>query len=163
MRTYELGTQDDLNLLHSRLDTEYYIHLKEFNLRFAIILVTNENPKTGEILPAFKTLPYKVKLNNMKDRLIKRVDVEIQIDASYWNNCDIIDKEALFDGVLEQIEIVHKKGLPVYNDDGIVKMRLISPDMVYHGYSVIANRHGIHSPEVKSWIEFKDEFKDILM
>ncbi len=43
-------------MLQCRLDTEYYIHLKEFNLRFAIILVTNENPKTGEILPTFNLI-----------------------------------------------------------------------------------------------------------
>ncbi len=162
MKIYELGTPEDLKILMSRLETEHYASLKEFNIRFAVILVTNENPKTGEVLPVFKPLPYKVKLNDTKDRLMKQVDVEVQIDASYWSNCGIEDKEALFDGALEHLEIVYKKDFPVYQDDGVVKMKIVHPDMVYLGYSIIAERHGAKSPEIKSWLEFREEFKDVL-
>ena len=162
MKVYEMGTPQDLKVLLSRMETENYSSLKDYNIRFAVLLVTNENTKTGEVLPVFKPLPYRVKLNDIKDRLMKNVDVEVHIDMSYWSECSLEEKEALFDGALEHLEVVYKKDFPVYHDDGVIKLKLVHPDMVYVGYSIIAERHGVKSPEIKTWLEFREEFKDVL-
>ena len=61
--------------------------LKPFNIRTAIISVDLTDQNTGERFSALKPLPYKVKINNGKDRLLKNIDVEILIDSLYWENC----------------------------------------------------------------------------
>lgn len=161
MKFYELGTAEDTKILLSRLETEHYSHLKEFNIRFAVIMVTNED-KDGGVMPAFKPLPYRVKFNDIKDRLMKKVDIEVHVDTSYWEECGIEEKEAVFDGALEHLEVVYKKEMPVYNDDGVIKLKKKHPDMNYCGFSVIADRYGVRSPEIKAWVELKDEFREVL-
>lgn len=146
-------------LFNERLNSEDYSELSGYNIRFAIVMVTNEG-KEGVILPAFKTLPYKVKLYNAKDRVIKRYDVEVQIDTSYWNECEHENEEskyAIIDGVLNQLIIVYKKDMPVMNDDGTVKLKLFKPDLVFEGFSKIADKYTSNSAEMKKLSELRHE------
>lgn len=135
--------------------------LKEYNIRFAIIYVTNTT-SDGEVVPAFKSLPYKVKLNSAKDRCIKNIDVEIHIDESYFNEADDEEKEAVIFGALSQLEVKCKDGMPILQDDGVVKLVLKKPDMVFEGFSVCASKYRIKSPEHKAFTQLTVEFNDIL-
>ena len=128
-----------------------------------MIYVTTEDNKTGAVLPTFKNLPYRVKYNNAKDRLLKKIDIEIQLDTEYWEDITDIEKQAVIFGALNQIEIVEKKNLPAYNDDGTVKIKLRKPDMIYEGYSTIAEKYGSDSPEIKNYRHLNSEFEDILV
>jgi len=135
--------------------------LKEYNIRFAIIYVTNTT-SDGEVVPAFKSLPYKVKLNSAKDRCIKNIDVEIYIDESYFESADSEEKEAVIYGALNQIVIKHKDGMPIFQDDGVVKLVLKAPDMVFIGFSECARKYKDKSPEKEALRRLKAEFSDII-
>ena len=160
---YEYASTEDREILNEMLQTEDYQNLNGYNIRFALIYVTTEDDKSGAVLPTFKNLPYKVKYNNAKDRLLKKIDIEIQLDTEYWEDITDIEKQAVIDGALNQIEIVEKKNLPAYNDDGTVKIKLRKPDMIYEGFSRIAEKYGSDSPEIKKYRHLNSEFEDILV
>ena len=161
--SYEFASTEDREILNEMLQTEDYQNLNGYNIRFALIYVTTEDNKTGAVLPTFKNLPYRVKYNNAKDRLLKKIDIEIQLDTEYWEDITDIEKQAVIFGALNQIEIVEKKNLPAYNDDGTVKIKLRKPDMIYEGYSTIAEKYGSDSPEIKNYRHLNSEFEDILV
>ena len=160
---YEYASTEDREILNEMLQTEDYQNLNGYNIRFALIYVTTEDDKSGAVLPTFKNLPYKVKYNNAKDRLLKKIDIEIQLDTEYWEDLIDIEKQAVIDGALNQIEIVEKKNLPAYNDDGTVKIKLRKPDMIYEGFSRIAEKYGSDSPEIKKYRHLNSEFEGILI
>lgn len=160
---YEYASTEDREILNEMLQTEDYQNLNGYNIRFALIYVTTEDDKSGAVLPTFKNLPYKVKYNNAKDRLLKKIDIEIQLDTEYWEDITDTEKQAVIDGALNQIEIVEKKNLPAYNDDGTVKIKLRKPDMVYEGFSVIAEKYGSDSPEIKKYRRLNSDFEGILI
>lgn len=160
---YEFANTEDREILNEMLQTEDYQNLNGYNIRFALIYVTTEDDKSGAVLPTFKNLPYRVKYNNAKDRLLKKIDIEIQLDTEYWEDLTDIEKQAVIDGALNQIEIVEKKDLPAYNDDGTVKIKLRKPDMIYEGFSAIAEKYGPDSPEIKNYRHLNSEFEDILI
>ena len=161
--SYEFASTEDREILNEMLQTEDYQNLNGYNIRFALIYVTTEDDKSGAILSTFKNLPYRVKYNNAKDRLLKKIDIEIQLDTEYWEDITDIEKQAVIYGALNQIEIVEKKNLPAYNDDGTVKIKLRKPDMIYEGYSTIAEKYGSDSPEIKNYRHLNSEFEDILV
>ena len=160
---YEFAETEDKTLLDEMLTTEDYQELNGYNIRFALIYVTTEDEKSGAVIPTFKNLPYKVKYNSAKDRLLKKIDIEIQLDTEYWEDLTDIEKQAVIDGALNQIEIVEKKNLPAYNDDGTVKIKLRKPDMIYEGFSRIAEKYGSDSPEIKNYRHLNSEFEGILV
>ena len=160
---YEYANTEDREILNEMLQTEDYQNLNGYNIRFALIYVTTEDDKSGVVLSTFKNLPYRVKYNNAKDRLLKKIDIEIQLDTEYWEDITDIEKQAVIYGALNQIEIVEKKNLPAYNDDGTVKIKLRKPDMIYEGYSTIAEKYGSDSPEIKNYRHLNSEFEDILV
>ena len=45
MKVYEMCTPQDLKVLLSRMETENYSSLKDYNIRFAVLLVTNKIQK----------------------------------------------------------------------------------------------------------------------
>lgn len=160
---YEFAETEDKTLLDEMLTTEDYQELNGYNIRFALIYVTTEDEKSGAVIPTFKNLPYKVKYNSAKDRLLKKIDIEIQLDTEYWEDLTDTEKQAVIDGALNQIEIVEKKDLPAYNDDGTVKIKLRKPDMIYEGYSTIAEKYGSDSPEIKKYRRLNSDFEGILV
>ena len=160
---YEFAETEDKTLLVEMLTTEDYQELNGYNIRFALIYVTTEDEKSGAVIPTFKNLPYKVKYNSAKDRLLKKIDIEIQLDTEYWEDLTDTEKQAVIDGALNQIEIVEKKDLPAYNDDGTVKIKLRKPDMIYEGFSRIAEKYGSDSPEIKKYRRLNSDFEGILV
>ncbi len=171
-KTYTKAPKEDVEILQNLLvngtgfddvSDEFYNDLNSYNIRFAVILVRAEDETNGIVEKVLKPLPYKVKINGAKDRLLKHTDVEILIDDSYWENCDEEEKQALFDSALTQLDVVYKKDLPYFQEDGVVKLKLIKPDMKYEGFSVMADRYGSKSPDIKVWDEFMDNFRSYLV
>lgn len=154
--------EENLGLLNRVIDENEEFHwLKDYNVRFAIVYVLNTT-KDGETIPAFQSLPYRVKVNSAKDRCIKHIDVEIHIDESYFNEADDEEKEAVIFGALSQLEVKCKDGMPILQDDGVVKLVLKKPDMVFEGFSVCASKYRTKSPEHKAFTQLTVEFNDIL-
>ena len=141
MRYYNVGKKEDYEILNKLMATDEYNDLYGYNLRFAILMVTTED-KDGVVMPPYnKSLPYKVKIISAKDRILKKIDVEIHIDRCYWEyNTNEMDKMAIIDGALKQLEVVckGKDNVPIYEDDGVVKLKLKKPDMIYEGFKSIA-------------------------
>lgn len=163
IKTYERLIDNETKALFNEvLELEEYSDLKQFNVRFAIVTVTIVDEEIGQAFPVFKTLPYKVKINNIKDRLLKQFDVEILIDGTYWSRVDEEKQKALFAGALYSIEVVYKKDFVAYDEDGVIKMKLLKPDMIFVGYSGIAEKYGYDSPEMMVWQDFINVFDSIL-
>lgn len=161
---YEFAVPEDINILKELLQDEDYQELGGYNIRFGLLYAITEDNKTGAILPTFKTLPYRVKCNGAKDRLLNSLDVEIQLDWEYWSQLNKTEeKKAVVDGALNQLEIVEKKDMASFNDDGTVKLRLTKPDINFEGYSAIAEKYGSDSPEIKKYRQMNSEFEGILI
>lgn len=160
---YSLASKEDFNLLEDVLLKEDHQQLKVCNIRFAMIFVSVENDETGETYNSFSCLPYRVKLINIKDRLLKNVDVEIQIDENYWEASSEDMKIALLNAALFQICIcTDKNDLPLFQEDGVVKLKLNKPDIYYFGFSEIIQKFGADSPDIKAWNNLKTDFSGIL-
>lgn len=154
--------EENLELLNHVINNNEEFHaFKDYNVRFAIVYVLNTT-KDGEVIPAFKPLPYKVKVNSAKDRCVKHIDVEIHIDESYFNEADDIEKEAIIFGALNQLEIKCKDDIPILQDDGVVKLVLKRPDMIFEGFSKCAEKYKIKSPEHKAFTQLTTDFNNIL-
>lgn len=161
--TYSLADKEVNDLLENTLLEEDHQELKACNIRFAIIFVNTVNEDTGENYNSFSCLPYRVKIIGMKDRLLKNIDVEIQIDENYWEDCTDIMKDALLNAALHQIiECTDKTGMPVFHEDGVVKLKLNKPDIYYVGFSEIIQKYGSDSPDIKMWNRLKTDFSGIL-
>jgi hypothetical protein len=159
---YSLASKEDREILEGILMEEDYQPLKACNIRFAVILVTTTN-EDGGVLKTFKCQPYKVKLISMKDRLLKNVDVEIHIDESYWIEALEQKKTALLSAALHQIEVaLDKNDMPVFQDDGVVKLKLMKPDIMYFGFSEVIEKYGSDSPDIRAWDDLKSEFTGLL-
>ena len=156
--------EENLELLDHVIEeseNEDFHKLKEYNVRFGIVYILNVS-RDGETLPVFQSLPYRVKINSMKDRCIKHLDVEIHIDESYLVETDDEEKEAIIFGALNQLEIKYKDNIPVFQDDGVVKLSLKSPDMVFMGFSKCADKYQDKSPEREAFKQLTTEFNDVL-
>jgi len=162
MLVYNVAEQKDYDVLDLALNSDKCEELRSYHLRYSIVMVKNEDPKSGIVLPVYKTLPYKIKINNVKDRILKNKDIDITIDEQYWNNCSEEEKEILIISALSQLIVVVKKDFPVFNEDGVVKLRLKKPDMIFIGFSDIAEEYGSASPEKKLWKEFLNDFEECL-
>jgi len=166
MKSYQIASSEDLDILTDILQDEEYGHLVAYNIRIGLVFVTNSS-NSGETKPAFtifgQPTPSKVKLVNAKDRIFKKLDVEILIDEFYWASSDDREKHAIIEGALSQLEISEKSGVVNYNDDGTVKLKLKKPDMVFIGNSKIAEKYRSSSPEMKAFMELKTEFSNILL
>jgi hypothetical protein len=159
MKYYE---KIDLPVAFTEILTRDFSELASYNIRFAIINVTKDDEDDK---PIIHPLPYKVKLNSTKDKLLKAIDVEILIDRSYpgFSSVDAEQcEESVYFGALYQLSIVYKKDLPVYNDDGTIKLKLKKPDMVFMGFSLVAAKYEDASAEIKNYNNLKSEFSEVL-
>ena len=71
-------------------------------------------------------------------------------------------KMALLATCLYSLDVVVKKDFPVYNEDGVVKMRLKKPDMIFTGFGEMAKQFEVNSVEHCLWREFLIEFGDVI-
>lgn len=162
MKVYNPCNSEVYNVLDRVLSLKKFEDLKSFNIRYSVIFVKDQDPKSGEVFPVFQGLPYKVKINNAKDRILKNKDVDIVVDESYWDGCSDEELEVLMISALSQLQVVIKKDFPVYNEDGVVKLRVKKPDMFFVGFSNIAEEYGSASPERKLWKDFLINFESSL-
>jgi len=162
MKVYTPCHSEVYNILNNVLNTEKFSDLNSYKIRYSVIFVKDLDPKSGEVFSVFQGLPYRVKINNAKDRILKNKDVDIIIDKSYWDSCSDEELEVLMISALSQLQIVVKKDFPVFNEDGVVKLKLKKPDMFFAGFSSIAEEYGSVSPERKLWKDFIYNFTDCL-
>lgn len=82
-----------------------------------------------------------------KDRVMGRGDVEVTIDADYWDDLTELQQMALLDHELTHISIkLDKRGI-VRDDAGRPKINLRLHDIEVGWFNVVALRHGAASQE----------------
>lgn len=85
---------------------------------------------------------------NLKDRTMGRGDVEILIDADWWNNeASEQEQKALLDHELHHAEVKMKDGQPKRDNLGRPLIKLRKHDVEVGWFDIIALRHGKHSQE----------------
>lgn len=152
MKLYEHTDKIIDDKLANIIDTEEEFRLiKETGIRFALLVVTEED-KDGVVTPAFKDLPYVVKINNVKDRVLYNKDVVIYLDYEFLSKCRAEEElEALLYSALYTIDFVIKKDDIVIDTDGRPKLKLRKPDMALTGFSAMAGKFGQISCEMKRY------------
>jgi len=80
----------------------------------------------------------------LKDRTKGQGDAEILLDGDWWDDADEADKKALLDHELHHLVPTKK-----LDDLGRPLLKLRRHDYQFGWFSIIAQRHGIHSQERK--------------
>jgi len=162
---------DSIHNILSELITNYHPDIDESQAKICILFaarVKGPAVKHGGY-PAFAT----VKINSLKDRVMKGFDAEILIDATEWRKSNPTQQRALLDHELSHIEVKRKK--PVKNkkskesDDGdndgssqtVAKEEIMTDDIgrpklatkkadwnVGDGFASIVRRYGENSVEL---------------
>lgn len=95
---------------------------------------------------------------NLKDRTMGRGDVEILIDAQWWDNeASEQEQEALLDHELHHAEVKVKDGQPKRDNLGRPLIKLRKHDVEIGWFDIIALRHGKHSIERTQAKKLTDE------
>ena len=159
---YSLAEKEDCDFLNEVLNNEDFKELSTCRIRFALIYV-HTSIEDGVVIKSFNCLPYKVKLVNMKDRILKQIDVEIYVDELYWSKALYEKKVALINAALSQISVCQdKNSMPIFQDDGVVKLKLLKPDIIYTGFSNIIEKFGSNSPDIQAWDDLKSNFAGLI-
>lgn len=83
----------------------------------------------------------------LKDRAMGRGDVEITIDAEWWNDAKVESQRALLDHELNHIEVAFRKGMLITDDLHRPKVKMRKHDYEFGWFTIIAERHGNASIE----------------
>lgn len=84
------------------------------------------------------------KIINLKDRAKGLGDAEICLDGFWWENHDEGEQRALLDHELTHLILTKKT-----DDLGRPKLKLKKHDVTFGWFASVAQRHGVHSQEVK--------------
>ncbi len=100
----------------------------------------------------------------IKQRVDKRADAEIVIDAANWEDLDEPKRRALLDHEITHLEIkTDKHGAVEVDDVGRPKLKLRLHDFDFGGFRSIARRYGEDAPEVIAARHFREDFgQDVL-
>jgi len=83
----------------------------------------------------------------LKDRALGRGDVEVALDAPWWEEATVKQKAALLDHELHHFEPKQKDGAFVFDDLGRPIIQMRKHDFEFGWFKIIAERHGGNSPE----------------
>lgn len=99
-----------------------------------------------------------------KQRVDKRADAEIVIDADAWDDMTEPQQMALLDHEITHLEIVtDKDGLVKTDDQGRPKLRLRIHDWQIGGFREVVMRHGSDAPETVQAREFSDKHGGLVL
>lgn len=121
----------------------------KFDFVFAFPNVDENGEPTGD---AIKKHGHKAlglcRVINLKDRTMGRGDVEILLDAEWWDNeADEHQQAALLDHELHHAEVKMKDGQPKRDNLGRPLIKLRKHDVEIGWFDIIALRNGKHSQE----------------
>jgi hypothetical protein len=106
-----------------------------------------------------RRLGHRVKVTDLSGRLDDRRDIEIILDAEYWDGLTEPQQRAELDHCLTYIELQKDELGSIKTDDaGRPKLTLKPHDWVLRGFKSIAERHGDDAPEVREARQFQKEF-----
>lgn len=99
-----------------------------------------------------------------KQRVDKRADAEIIIDAAWWDNATEPQQRALLDHEITHLEIERDKDGCLKTDDaGRPKLKLKLHDWQLGGFRSIAARYGDDAPEVVMARDFQAKFGEVAL
>ena len=163
-KTYELPTRETLNLLEE-VKKKYHKGLIDYDVQLGVIIVhAAVDEKTGErkghAIKGHAGAPAaaQVKIVPLKDRLIKKFDVELLIDGDGWDDLTRQEQVALLDHELTHIMVTGEI------DDlkrPVVKMR--DEDFIVWGFLDVVRRHGAAALEAQSVKRLIDKHGQLLL
>jgi hypothetical protein len=132
-------------------------------VRLCILMATAECDGEGLKEPAIKLHGYPcaavISIIPYKQRVDKRADAEIIIDAEWWDNATEPQQRALLDHEITHLEIQRDENGFVRTDDvGRPKLKMRLHDFDFGGFREIAIRHGSNAPEVEAARKFEREY-----
>ena len=164
--TYEMAEELTMELLDRAVDL-YHSELKRYEVRIGVIMAFGEEDKDGElkrpIMNQGQPCAAKVKVVSVKDKLTKNIDVEILLDGFYWQELDDERKIAIFDHELEHLQLkVNSDGEVEKDNAGKPKIKISHDDIIFWGFSAIAERHGVNSQEYLCFQQLKLKYGNLL-
>jgi len=178
MPYYSLAQQDVLDLVSEAI-TKWHPDLVEAKVAFGVLMAFSKNEKPAVTHGGYGARAT-VRIIGIKDRLTKKYDAEILIDAELWSqnrrehNIALIDHELSHVGVKRTKPKKVKKKAMVHGDDEemnevrerqeeegrgeIMKDDLGRPQLRLNkgdwnggdGFSAVVQRHGHYAPEVEN-------------
>jgi hypothetical protein len=130
-------------------------------VRLCILMATSDTPENGE--PAVKLHGWPcaavVSVIGYKQRVDKRADAEIVIDAKWWDGATPNQRRATLDHEITHLEIQKDETGSVKTDDqGRPKLKLRLHDYELSGFRSIAERYGEDALEVMGIRDFDEKF-----
>lgn len=134
-------------------------------IRLCILMALTSADDDG---PAVKVHGYPayacVSIIPYKQRVDKRADVEIIVDAKAWEDLTDRRRRALLDHEITHVEVVRDSHGFIKTDDlGRPKLALKNHDWQLGGFRVIAQRYQEDAIDVIEAKKFKDTFGDVAM
>lgn len=136
---------------------------KQPGVRLCILMASNDEDSED---PPVKLHGYPcyavVSIIPYKQRVDKRADVEIIIDASHWEDLPEQRRRALLDHEITHVEVVRDKFGFIKTDDlGRPKLAMKLHDWQIGGFRVICQRYGEDAIDVIEATKFADTFGDV--
>lgn len=148
-KTFSLPEIDVILVLNDVWE-KYHGRLKQHDVRIGIVMAYAPVDKNGErIGTALKgyagfAAGAQVSIVSLKDRLTKKYDVEILIDADFWPELTSAEKRALLDHELTHVVPTGEKDAL---DRPMIKMR--KEDFAVWGFHEVIARHGKSASEAQ--------------
>lgn len=134
--------------------------------RLCILMACNEDKESDE--PPVKCHGYPaaaiVSIIPYKQRVDKRADAEIIIDALVWDGLTEPQQRALLDHEITHLEVQKDEhGFVKTDDAGRPKLKLRLHDWQIGGFRSIAERYGDEALEVRHARDFQKEYGDVAL
>lgn len=118
---------------------------------FALPTLDREGEATGPAITRRGTKIFvDTRITSLKERVLGRADIEINIDGEYWERSNKSERLALIDHALNTVELARDSdGCIKMDDHDRPKLTRVPPDRAYEWYDTVAKRHGTASVERK--------------
>ena len=152
-KSYDEGNPEDYGLLEQVIEASHPA-LAELDLRFGIVRVGAAINRKGDATgPALKVLGSPcmaaIKLVSIKDRVHKKVDVEILLSEQEWGKVNEKVQLATLDHAVSHLEILRdKNGAAKTDDDGVTQLRIKKHDVLIGLFHDVVDRHGQSAVEL---------------
>lgn len=146
-----------------RLIEKYHAGLKDSGATIECIEATRADAE-GEIVGGSATkingfsVPAKIKINSLADRVEGKADVTITFDHTQWKDASDDERAAIIDHQLQCVDVMREdgKGAVLTDDIDRPRMKVRKPDHFHRWFDVIAERHKTASIELrqaKTWFD----------
>lgn len=143
-----------------RMIDQYHPELRDVELTFAILMASPPTDKNGDPSgPAVSHGGYpcaaKIKVTPYPYRCLRIPDVQVFIDADWWECLTGRQRDALVDHEITHITLATDADGAVSRDDADrPKIKMRKHDRRVEGFDEVVRRHGESAPEQMAWRDF---------